>query len=88
MSAGIHDLRSAKFGPSLWRESAWRCFGGQWFLKASGLHASMNWATSKRPSCGRPPPSVPRVADALIGYLLALPGNEDVLSINPVVGEA
>src|ERR1700746_1409051 len=31
--------------------------------------------------------SVPRVADALIGYMLALPGNEDVLSINPVVGE-
>jgi D-aminopeptidase len=31
--------------------------------------------------------SVPRIADALIGYMLALPGNEDVLSINPVVGE-
>jgi D-aminopeptidase len=31
--------------------------------------------------------SVPRVADAVIGYMLALPGNEDVLSINPVVGE-
>jgi D-aminopeptidase len=31
--------------------------------------------------------SVPRVADALIDYMLALPGNEDVLSINPVVGE-
>jgi D-aminopeptidase len=31
--------------------------------------------------------SVPRVADALIGYMLALPGNEEVLSINPVVGE-
>src|SRR5882724_5899471 len=31
--------------------------------------------------------SVPRVADALIGYMLGLPGNEDVLSINPVVGE-
>lgn len=31
--------------------------------------------------------SVPRAADALIGYMLALPGNEDVLSINPVVGE-
>src|SRR6202047_99155 len=31
--------------------------------------------------------SVPRVADAVISYLLALPGNEDVLSINPVVGE-
>jgi len=31
--------------------------------------------------------SVPRVADALISYMLALPGNEDVRSINPVVGE-
>ena len=31
--------------------------------------------------------SVPRVADALTDYMLALPGNEDVLSINPIVGE-
>jgi len=31
--------------------------------------------------------SVPRVADALIDYMLALPGNEDVQSINPLVGE-
>jgi D-aminopeptidase len=31
--------------------------------------------------------SVPQVADAVISYMLALPGNEDVLSINPVVGE-
>jgi D-aminopeptidase len=31
--------------------------------------------------------SVPRAADALISYMLVLPGNEDVLSINPVVGE-
>jgi D-aminopeptidase len=31
--------------------------------------------------------SVPRVADALISYMLAVPGNEDVLSINPLVGE-
>lgn len=31
--------------------------------------------------------AVPRVADALITYMLQLPGNEDVLSINPVVGE-
>jgi len=30
---------------------------------------------------------VPRAADALISYMLALPGNEDVLSINPLVGE-
>jgi D-aminopeptidase len=31
--------------------------------------------------------SVPLVANALITYMLALPGNEDVLSINPLVGE-
>src|SRR6516162_8920208 len=31
--------------------------------------------------------SVPRVADALIDYMLVLPGNEDVESINPLVGE-
>jgi len=31
--------------------------------------------------------NVPRVADALIDYLLGLPGNEDVQSINPLVGE-
>ena len=31
--------------------------------------------------------SVPRVADFLMDYMLALPGNEDVLSINPVVAE-
>jgi D-aminopeptidase len=31
--------------------------------------------------------SVPRVADALIDYMLALPGNEDVESINPLIGE-
>ncbi|MGZ4822630.1 MAG: DmpA family aminopeptidase [Terriglobales bacterium] len=31
--------------------------------------------------------SVPRVADAVIDYMLALPGNEDVKSVNAVVGE-
>src|SRR5687768_7284518 len=31
--------------------------------------------------------SVPRVADYLIDYMLALSGNEDVLSINPLVAE-
>src|SRR5688500_17300738 len=31
--------------------------------------------------------SVPRVADALLDYMLSLPGNEDVQSVNPVVGE-
>jgi D-aminopeptidase len=31
--------------------------------------------------------NVPRVADAVIDFMLALPGNEDVQSINPLVGE-
>jgi len=31
--------------------------------------------------------NVPRVADALIDYMIALPGNEQVRSINPLVGE-
>jgi D-aminopeptidase len=31
--------------------------------------------------------SVPRVADDLISYMLSLPGNESVLSINAIVGE-
>src|SRR5437773_7221444 len=31
--------------------------------------------------------AVPRVADALIDYMLALPGNEEVRSINPLVAE-
>ncbi len=31
--------------------------------------------------------SVPRVADALLDYMLALPGNHDVQSINPLVAE-
>lgn len=31
--------------------------------------------------------SVPRVADAVLDYMLAFPGNEDVRSINPLVGE-
>jgi D-aminopeptidase len=31
--------------------------------------------------------SVPRVTDGVTSYILTLPGNEDVLSVNPVVGE-
>ena len=31
--------------------------------------------------------NVPRVADSVIDYMLALPGNEDVQSINPLVAE-
>ncbi len=31
--------------------------------------------------------NVPRVADAVIDYMLALPGNGDVRSVNPLIGE-
>jgi D-aminopeptidase len=31
--------------------------------------------------------SVPRVADSLLDYMLSLPGNEDVQSVNPIVAE-
>ena len=31
--------------------------------------------------------SVPRVADAVLDYVLALPGNENVQSVNPLIGE-
>jgi D-aminopeptidase len=31
--------------------------------------------------------SVPRVADAVTTFILTLPGNEDVFSVNPVIGE-
>lgn len=31
--------------------------------------------------------NVPKVADGLIEWMLALPGNEDVRSVNPVIGE-
>ncbi|MCA1818296.1 MAG: P1 family peptidase, partial [Acidobacteria bacterium] len=31
--------------------------------------------------------AVPRAADALVEYMLGLPGNEDVRSVNPLVGE-
>src|SRR3989441_164424 len=31
--------------------------------------------------------SVPRVADFLLDYMLSLPGNEDVQSVNPIVAE-
>ncbi len=31
--------------------------------------------------------AVPRVADAVLDYMLSLPGNEDVVSINPLVAE-
>ncbi|MFY9555378.1 MAG: P1 family peptidase [Blastocatellia bacterium] len=31
--------------------------------------------------------SVPRVADAVLDYVFGLPGNEDVQSVNPLVGE-
>lgn len=62
-------------------------FVGNGFGKLAGFTQVEEMGDIEAPILLTSTTSVPRVADALIGYMLALPGNEDVLSINPVVGE-
>ena len=62
-------------------------FVGNGFGKLTGATQVEELADIETPILLTSTTSVPLVADALITYLLALPGNEDVLSINPVVGE-
>jgi D-aminopeptidase len=62
-------------------------FVGNGFGKLSGTTQVDEMGDIETPILLTSTTSVPRVADALISYMLALPGNEDVLSINPVVGE-
>jgi D-aminopeptidase len=62
-------------------------FVGNGFGKLAGFTQVEEMGDIETPILLTSTTSVPRVADALIGYMLALPGNEDVLSINPVVGE-
>lgn len=62
-------------------------FVGNGFGKLAGSTQVEEMGTIETPILLTSTTSVPRVADALISYLLALPGNEDVLSINPIVGE-
>ena len=60
---------------------------GNGFGKLAGLSQVQELGTLETPVLLTGTLSVPRVADALISYMLGLPGNEDVRSINPVVGE-
>jgi D-aminopeptidase len=62
-------------------------FVGNGFGKLTGSTQVEEMGSIETPVLLTSTTSVPRVADALISYMLALPGNEDVLSINPVVGE-
>jgi D-aminopeptidase len=62
-------------------------FVGNGFGKLAGFTQVDEMGDIETPVLLTSTTSVPRVADALISYMLALPGNEDVLSINPVVGE-
>ena len=57
------------------------------FGKLTGISQIRELGTLETPILLTGTLSVPRVADALISHMLALPGNEDVRSINPVVGE-
>src|ERR1700722_17091210 len=62
-------------------------FVGNGFGKLAGYTQVEEMGNIETPILLTSTTSVPRVEDALITYMLGLPGNEDVLSINPLVGE-
>src|ERR1700722_18211017 len=62
-------------------------FVGNGFGKLAGYTKVEEMGDIETPILLTETTSVPRVEDALITYMLGLPGNEDVLSINPLVGE-
>jgi len=62
-------------------------FVGNGFGKLAGSTQVQEMGDIETPIVLTSTTSVPRAADAVISYMLSLPGNEDVLSINPVVGE-
>src|SRR5437762_1262203 len=62
-------------------------FVGNGFGKLAGFTQVDEMGDIETPILLTSTTSVPRVADALMSYMLALRGNEDVFSINPVVGE-
>lgn len=75
-------------GGNLYREKVpGAIFVGNGFGKLAGSTQVDEMGDIETPILLTSTTSVPRVADAVISYMLALPGNEDVLSINPVVGE-
>lgn len=75
-------------GGNLFREKVPAAvFVGNGFGKLAGFTQIRELGEIETPVLLTSTLNVPRVADALIDFMLALPGNEDVRSINPVVGE-
>ncbi|HJQ36468.1 MAG TPA: P1 family peptidase [Thermoanaerobaculia bacterium] len=75
-------------GGNLFREKvAGAVFVGNGFGKLMGSTQVEELGEIESPIALTSTLNVPRVADALLDYMLALPGNEDVRSINVVVGE-
>ena len=75
-------------GGNLFREkSPGAVFVGNAFGKLAGSTQVEELGEIETPIALTSTLNVPRVADALIDYMLALPGNEQVRSINPLVGE-
>jgi D-aminopeptidase len=62
-------------------------FVGNGYGKLTGSTQVEEMGTIEAPILLTNTSSVPDVAAALTRYIMALPGNEDVLSVNPVVGE-
>jgi D-aminopeptidase len=62
-------------------------FVGNGYGKMAGSTQIEEMGTIETPVLLTNTMSVPQVADALAAYMLNLPGNEDVWSVNPVVGE-
>ncbi|HEU4390266.1 MAG TPA: P1 family peptidase [Blastocatellia bacterium] len=75
-------------GGNLFREKVpGSCFVGNGFGKLAGSTQVNELGEIETPVLLSSTLSVPRVADAVLDYMLALPGNEDVRSINPLVAE-
>jgi D-aminopeptidase len=75
-------------GGNLFREKVpGAIFVGNGYGKLAGSTQVDEMGTIETPILLTNTESVPQVADALTSYMLNLPGNEDVLSVNPVVGE-
>lgn len=75
-------------GGNLFREKvAGAVFVGNGFGKLMGSTQVEELGEIETPILLTSTLNVPRVADALLDYMLALPGNEDVRSINPLVAE-
>jgi len=73
---------------NLFREKvAGAVFVGNGFGKLAGSTQTGELGEIETPILLTSTLSVPRVSDALVDYMLALPGNEDVRSVNPLVAE-